>query len=69
VRTPVLMLNGRFDFIFPPQLSQEPMFHSLGTNLSQKRRVVYYTSHGLPPNPTIKETLDWLDRYLGPPSS
>jgi serine/threonine protein kinase/formylglycine-generating enzyme required for sulfatase activity/dienelactone hydrolase len=66
LRVPVLMLNGRFDFIYPPQLSQEPMFRFLGTDKSKKRRVVYDTSHSLPPNPTIKETLDWLDKYLGP---
>jgi hypothetical protein len=31
-----------------------------------KRRVVYDTGHDIPRNEMIKETLDWLDRYLGP---
>ena len=66
VRVPVLMLNGRFDYGFPIEISQEPMFRLLGTSKEQKRRVVYNTAHDIPPNELIKETLDWLDRYLGP---
>ena len=30
-RPPVLMLNGRDDFTFPVESSQEPLFHLLGT--------------------------------------
>ena len=66
VRAPVLMLNGRFDFIFPVGSSQEPMFRLLGTPKEQKRRIVYETGHDIPQNELIKETLNWLDRYLGP---
>ena len=66
IKAPVLMLNGRFDFIFPPGSSQEPMFRLLGTAKENKRRVVYDTGHDIPRNEQIKETLDWLDRYLGP---
>jgi cephalosporin-C deacetylase-like acetyl esterase len=66
VKVPVLMLNGRFDFIFPVGSSQEPMFQFLGTPKEQKRRVVYDTGHDIPRNELIKETLNWLDRYLGP---
>jgi cephalosporin-C deacetylase-like acetyl esterase len=66
VKAPVLMLNGRFDFIFPPGSSQEPMFRLLGTPKENKRRVVYETGHDIPRNEMIKESLDWLDRYLGP---
>jgi serine/threonine protein kinase/formylglycine-generating enzyme required for sulfatase activity/cephalosporin-C deacetylase-like acetyl esterase len=66
VKAPVLMLNGRFDFIWPPSISQEPMFRLLGTPTEHKRRVVYDTGHDIPRSEMIKETLDWLDRYLGP---
>lgn len=66
VKTPVLMLNGRFDFIWPPSISQEPMLRLLGTATEDKRRVVYDTGHDIPRSEMIKETLDWLDRYLGP---
>jgi cephalosporin-C deacetylase-like acetyl esterase len=66
VKAPVLMLCGRFDFIFPVGTSQEPMFRLLGTPKEQKRRVLYETGHDIPRAQMIKETLDWLDRYLGP---
>jgi serine/threonine protein kinase/formylglycine-generating enzyme required for sulfatase activity/pimeloyl-ACP methyl ester carboxylesterase len=66
VKVPVLMLNGRYDYIFPGGASQEPMFRLLGTPKEQKRRVVYEGGHQVPLNAMIKESLDWLDRYLGP---
>ena len=66
VKAPVLMLNGRFDFGYPVDSSQLPMFRLLGTPKVHKRRVVYETGHNIPRNELIKETLDWLDRYLGP---
>ncbi len=66
VRIPVLMLNGRFDFIFSVGSSQEPMFRFLGTPVEHKRRVVYDSGHDIPRGEMIKETLNWLDRYLGP---
>jgi formylglycine-generating enzyme required for sulfatase activity/cephalosporin-C deacetylase-like acetyl esterase len=66
VKVPVLMLNGRFDFFYPVETSQEPMFRVLGSPKEHKRRVVYETGHNIPRNELIKETLDWLDRYLGP---
>jgi formylglycine-generating enzyme required for sulfatase activity/cephalosporin-C deacetylase-like acetyl esterase len=66
VKAPVLMLNGRFDFIFPVGPSQEPMFRLLGTPKEEVHRVIYQTGHDIPRDQMIKETLDWLDRYLGP---
>jgi eukaryotic-like serine/threonine-protein kinase len=66
IKVPVLMLNGRFDFIFPVGSSQDPMFRMLGTPKEQIHRVVYQTGHDIPRDQMIKETLNWLDRYLGP---
>ena len=66
VKVPVLMLNGRFDLFCPVGTSQEPMFRLLGTPTEHKRRVVYDTGHDIPRTELIKETLNWLDRYLGP---
>ena len=66
VTAPVLMLNGRYDFVYPPDTSQEPMFHMLGTPKEHKRRVVYDTGHDTPRTELIKESLNSLDRYLGP---
>jgi len=66
VKVPVLMLNGHFDFFYPVETSQLPMFRMLGTPKAHKRRVLYETGHNIPRNEMIKETLNWLDRYLGP---
>ena len=66
VKAPVLMLNGRYDYYYPPPTSQEPMFRLLGTPKEQKRRVVYDTGHDTPRTGVVKETLNWLDKYLGP---
>ena len=66
VKAPVLMLNGRFDFIWPPRISQEPMFRLLGTPTEHKRRVVYDAGHDVPRTEMIRESLNWLDKYLGP---
>jgi len=68
VKQPVLMINGRFDFIFPERSSQLPFLQRLGTPADRRRRVVQDTGHNLIPNETIKESLDWLDRTLGPVS-
>jgi dienelactone hydrolase len=66
VKIPVLMLNGKYDYFFPPETSQKPMFALLGTPPDHKRQVIYETSHIVPRADLIKETLAWLDKYLGP---
>jgi len=66
VRTPTLMLNGKYDAIYPPQTSSKPMFDLLGTPPEQKRLIFYETDHIPPRNEYIKEVLAWLDKYLGP---
>ncbi len=68
VKVPVLMLNGRFDFFGPTAISQEPMFKLLGTSAEHKRRVVYETSHTIPRNEMIKEVVNWMEKYWGPPT-
>jgi dienelactone hydrolase len=66
VRIPVLMLNGRYDSFFPHETAQIPMFKLLGTPEEHKRHLIYDTGHGVPRNQLIKESLEWLDKYLGP---
>lgn len=61
----MLMLNGREDFTFPIQESQRPMFRLLGTPDADKRHVVYDGGHVFPFARIQKDTLDWLDKYLG----
>jgi hypothetical protein len=63
----VLLLNGRQDFTFPIESSQKPMFKWLGTAEADKRHGVYDGGHVFPFARIIKDTLDWLDKYLGVP--
>jgi len=65
-RLPVLMVNGRYDFIFPLETSVVPMFDLQGAPEEDKRLVLFDSGHIPPGNDVIRETLDWLDRYLGP---
>ena len=66
VTIPVLMLNGRDDFTFPVESSQKPMFERLGTPAQDKRRVLFGGGHIFPFARIQKDTLEWLDTYLGP---
>ena len=68
VKLPVLMLNGENDLLFPVNESQRIFFRLLGTAEKDKRHVIIGRGHArlVPSNEEIRETLDWLDRYLGP---
>jgi dienelactone hydrolase len=68
VKTPTLMLNGRYDTLCPYETRAKPMFDLLGTPAEHKALKLYETDHIPPRNEYIKETLAWLDRYLGPVS-
>ena len=63
---PVLMINGKYDFDTPLNTLQIPLFRLLGTSPKDKRHVLFDAGHVPPRNEVIKETLDWLDHYLGP---
>jgi hypothetical protein len=69
VTIPTLMLNGRYDFFFPIDTSQLPMFEAFRTPKDQKDRKVYDGGHGIPRVELIKETLNWLDRFQPVPVS
>jgi len=66
VKIPTLMLNGKYDMFFPLETNARPLFDLLGTPGDQKKMIVYDTDHFITKNECIKETLSWLDRYLGP---
>jgi dienelactone hydrolase len=66
VKQPTLMLNAEFDFFFPPETSQKPMFDLLGTPPEHKQRLTWPGGHSVPRPEMIRHTLAWLDRYLGP---
>ncbi len=67
LQIPVLMVNGRNDFIFPYGTQQVPMFELLGTPPEDKRHLVLEGGHAnLPRIELVREFTDWLDKYLGP---
>ena len=64
---PTLMMCGRFDFVFPPETSQLPMFRLLGAPGKDKQLRHWEGGH-MPANlqVPIREALAWFDGHLGP---
>ncbi|MEO5923050.1 MAG: protein kinase [Bryobacteraceae bacterium] len=67
IKAPVLMINGRYDFTFSPERSQEPLYRLLGTPVNEKRRLVFDTPHDIAQRKEdlSREVLGWLDRSMG----
>ncbi len=62
---PMLMVNGRHDFVFPLEL-QQAFFRIVSTPPEDKRHVLFDAGHfGWPLGDFVRENLDWFDRYLG----
>ena len=66
VRMPVLMLNGRSDFMVPYETNQRPLFEALGTKEKVFKRYDGGHANLLTRPDLIGEVLTWLDKYLGP---
>lgn len=66
VKVPVIMLNGKYDHFFPVESSQKPFFRLLGAPPSDKKYILYDGGHFVPRTQLITESLNWLDKYLGP---
>jgi eukaryotic-like serine/threonine-protein kinase len=66
VKIPVLMLNGKDDFMCSVEGCQKPMFRLIGTPLKDKRLVDLNSGHALPRAELTREVLAWLDHSLGP---
>jgi len=66
VKAPVLMISGRHDVLRPVVTYQTPMFESIGTPDDLKRHTILEGGHMPPKNQLVRETLNWLDQYLGP---
>jgi dienelactone hydrolase len=62
---PILMVNGRYDAVFPPDAAQNPLFARLGA--ANKHHVVFDTPHDvrLRRADLVREVLAWFDTYLG----
>jgi hypothetical protein len=63
----VLMVNGRYDYVFSLDKAQIPLFQMLGTAAADKKHVVLDTPHDVTGRRAelIQTVLDWLDKYLG----
>jgi len=66
VRTPALMLHGRYDITIPWGTEGKPLYDLLGTPAPDKVLKMYDTDHFIPRKELIQESLAWLDKYLGP---
>lgn len=69
VQQPTLMLSARWDSFYPLETAQRPFFDNLGAPEEDRKMVIVDASHGIlsyARNLVVQETLDWLDRYLGP---
>jgi hypothetical protein len=65
-RVPTLMVNGRNDFLAPLDRAQAPLFHLLGAPAQHKRHAILDGGHTpIRHHEMVRESLDWLDRYLG----
>lgn len=67
LKKPVLMINGRYDYVFSLVPSQEPMFRMLGTPDADKRHILLDTPHDVTAqrDQLVPDVLDWLDKYMG----
>lgn len=61
---PTLMLNGNYDVNVDSYI--RPLFELIGTPEEQKQLILYDTDQIPPRADFIRETLNWLDKYLGP---
>jgi len=67
LKIPVLMVNGKYDYTFPVDNAQNPLFKMLATPDADKRHVLLDTPHDVTEDRVHLRAavLDWLDKYLG----
>jgi serine/threonine protein kinase/dienelactone hydrolase len=67
LKKPVLMVNGRYDYVFSLGRAQLPLFQMLGSPADDKRHVVLDAPHDVTERrpQLIQNVLGWLDKYLG----
>jgi predicted Ser/Thr protein kinase/dienelactone hydrolase len=67
IRQPFLLLGGRYDSRYPVEQLQKPLLRLLGTPEKDRRHVLVESGHAIARSlDRVRETVDWLDRYLGP---
>jgi eukaryotic-like serine/threonine-protein kinase len=68
VEIPTLMLSGEFDSLVPLDTAKR-YFDLIGAREPEKGHVIAPGGHFVPRDVLIRETLEWLDKKLGPPRS
>ena len=68
VKVPTLILNGRFDAIFPLETNAIYFYNLIGTPEKDKSLQVIDAGHNFYKKDRIKPILDWCDKYFGPPN-
>ena len=66
IKIPMLMLSGKYDYDWNYE-TQRLYYEWLGTSLNDKKWKSYESVHGVPSIELQKESLPWLDKYLGNP--
>ena len=61
IKMPTLLLNGRYDYFFPYQSSQLPLYNLLNLDNENKRHVVVEEAHYVPSHIAVEETLNWVN--------
>jgi len=68
IRIPILMQQGRYDFIFPLDTSARPLLRLFGTPEQDKELKVYETGHAVwMTNELYRDEAAFLDKHLGRP--
>jgi formylglycine-generating enzyme required for sulfatase activity/pimeloyl-ACP methyl ester carboxylesterase len=67
IHLPTLLLSGEYDPFSPPEAATRPAFERIGTSSDQKRLVIAPGGHFVPHDVLVRESLAWLDKYLGKP--
>ncbi len=65
ITMPVLMIGGRYDYVFPLETAQRPLYEQLGTPAEHKDFKIYEMGHGpFPRSQLLRDVTPWLDKYL-----
>ena len=67
IEAPTLILNGRYDAIFPLETNVIHFYNLLGTPEKDKRLHIIDAGHNFYKKDRIKPILEWCDKYFGPP--
>jgi len=68
IRVPTLLLSGEFDAMVQ-RADAERFFDLIGVAPDLKKHVIALGGHYIPRDVLMRESLDWLDAYLGPPAA